>query len=172
MPISNVLIAKALGPHSSHRRADGVAHRDSVRIEVPQAEDVDPEMIGSNALAVKWIDATRFAEVVARRHRVKTIFGEGVFSRKQLEPRLVDFNHQRILAATDRAVAAGELGEVALDFEPDGAAMAAAFVLAHRSTGHRWALRRDHDCHLSDWSEATQQTSQPFAFTSACGSFL
>src|SRR6185503_20776186 len=92
-------------------------------------------MIGSNALAVKWIDATRFAEVVARRHRVKTIFGEGVFSRKQLEPRLVDFHHQRILAATDRAVAPGELGEVALDFEPDGAAMATAFVPAYRSTG-------------------------------------
>src|SRR5258708_23556 len=61
---------------SCHRSADGLTHRDAVGLEAMQAEDVDSEVVGSNALAMKWIDTTGFAEEVASCPRMETILGE------------------------------------------------------------------------------------------------
>src|ERR1700686_2945274 len=122
--------------YSGHRSADGLTHRDAIRLKATQAEDVDSEIIGGDPLAMKWVDAARPAEEVASCHRVKSVLGEGVLTGERLEPGLVDFHHQRVLAATDRTVALGELGNIGLDLEANGAAMATAFVLAHRPTAH------------------------------------
>src|ERR1700704_2859713 len=90
-----------LDPYSCHPRADGLTHRDPVGLEATQAEDVYSEMIGGDALAMKRVDPTRLAEEVASRHRMESIFGKGVLTGQQLEPGLVDFHHQGVLAATD-----------------------------------------------------------------------
>ena len=66
-----------------------------------QAEHVDTKVVGCDTLAMEGIDATRFAEVVARRLRMKLILDQRFLARKDLEPAFVDFHHQGILAPTN-----------------------------------------------------------------------
>jgi hypothetical protein len=85
--------ADPIDPYSCHPGADGLTYRNAVWLEAVQAEDVDSEVVGSDPLAMKWIDATGFAEEVASCHRVETILGERVLPREQFEPGLVDLHH-------------------------------------------------------------------------------
>ena len=59
---------------------------------------------------------------------LSAVLGELRVAGEQAELRFVHLHHQRVPAPADRAVAARQLGEVGLDFEAHGAAVAAAAV--------------------------------------------
>src|SRR5689334_7883386 len=126
-----------------HADAVGVTHWNACRIEIFETEHVDAEMVGRHALAMKRIDAARPAEKMSRRSRMESIFGQRVFACDQLETILVHFHHQRVLAATDRAVAGGQLGKIGLDLEAHGAAMAAATQVLEWPRPNGRGMRRD-----------------------------
>src|SRR5689334_16359487 len=90
---------------------------------------------------MKRIDAADLAEEMSRRHRVEAILGQCIATRKKLELRFVHLDHQRVLAAADRAVAGRELREIAFDTEHDGAAMAAAAMHALVPVHRQWLSR-------------------------------
>src|SRR3954464_705476 len=122
-------------PPLFHPRAHSAADGNACGIEVVEAEDVDAEVIGCDALAVERVDAARLAEEVTRRMRMEAILGKRVLTGQKLEPRFVHLDHQRVLAPADRAVARGELGKIGLDAKRDRTAVAAPVVRAHRA-GH------------------------------------
>src|SRR5262252_8816754 len=104
---------------SLHRSAHRTAYRNPGGVEVVETEDVDAEIVGRDALAMEGIDAAFLAEEMARGHGVEPVLGEPILPGEQLEPSLVNSHHQRILAATDRAVARRQLGKIGLDLELD-----------------------------------------------------
>src|SRR6188472_4078124 len=101
---------------SLHAGTNRLAHRNIRWVEVGEAKDVDAEIVGRHALAVKRIDAACLAEIVT--------CGQRALARQQAKPVFVHLDHERILAPANRAVAGGELRDVGLDFEGYGAAMA------------------------------------------------
>ena len=121
---------------SRHRRADGLPDRYSFRIEVLEAEDVDAEKIRRHALPMERVDAACAAEEVSRRHGVETIFDQRFLPTEQSKLALVDPDHQRVLASADRAIALRQLGEVGIDLERNGPAMAGAAIGLQRPDFH------------------------------------
>ena len=101
-----------------------------------KTEDIDAEVVGRHALAVKGIDAACLAEEMARGHCVESILGQRVFARKQAEPAFVHLDHQCVLAPTNRTVACRQLGEVCLDLESDRATMTTAAIPLHWTAVH------------------------------------
>src|SRR5215831_12369337 len=104
---------------SLHRGAHRLPDRYARRIESVQAEHVDPEVIGRDTLAMKRINTARLAEVMPSRQRVETILRQRILSGQEPEPRFVHLDHQRVLAATDRAIAGGQFREIGRDLELD-----------------------------------------------------
>ena len=121
---------------SFHRGSRGSPNRDTRWVEAFQAEYVDAEIFRSDSLTVERINAARLAEEMARGHGVKAVFGERVFPGEQFEPAFVNFDHQRILAAANRAIAGSQLRNIGLYFEADRPAMAIAPILPGGTNRH------------------------------------
>src|SRR5258706_1137532 len=86
---------------SGHRRAGGHPNRNARRIEPVEAENVDAQIVGRDALAVERIDAAHLAEEMPGGAGVEAVFGQRVFAGQQLETALVHLDHQRIPAPAD-----------------------------------------------------------------------
>ena len=114
---------------SRHASTDGLAYGNALGIKVVQAEDIDPEVVGRHALAVKGVNPADLTEEVPRCLGMELVFRERIFASEQAKLVLMDLDHQRILAPTDGAVAHRELWEVRFDLKANCAAMAAAEVL-------------------------------------------
>ena len=125
---------------SRHARADSSPHWNVGRVKVLQAEDIDPEVVRRDTLAVERIDATGSAEVVRGRIGVELIGTQRLFAGEKTELTLMDLDHQGILAATDGAIASRQLGEVRGDLEPDRAAVTTARVSLVRPSRHGCAV--------------------------------
>lgn len=119
------------------------SHRDAGRVETAQAKHVDAKEVRRHAFAMERIYAARSTEVVAGRLRVKLVLDQAVASTQQPKPRFVNLDHERVLAAADRTIAGRQLGEVGLDLEVDGAAVAAARVSSNGSSTHTRPFRSD-----------------------------
>ena len=116
-----------------HGIANGLPDGNPGRIETFQAVHIDPEEIRRHALPVERVDAAHLAEEVPGRARVELVLGQELLALEQPEPAFVDLDHQGVLLPADGAVAPGQLGEVRLDLEADGAAMAAAGITLERT---------------------------------------
>ena len=101
-----------------------------------QAEHIDAHVIRREALAVKWIDAANFTEEMPRSFCVKPVFGDRVSPGKKRELRFMHLDHERILAAANRAVAGGEFRKIGFDLEANGTAVTTASVSLKRSVSH------------------------------------
>src|SRR5215813_14899483 len=115
-------------PFLLHRGAHRPAHGNPGRIEPIQAEHVDAEVVGRNPLAMEMVDVAGLAEVMPCGHRVEPVLDQRILAGEELEVRLVNFDHQRVLAATDRAIAGGQLRKIGLDLELHRATMTAATI--------------------------------------------
>jgi hypothetical protein len=82
------------------------------------------------------INAADLTKEVARGHGVKAVFTQGVFASEQFELALVNLNHQRILAATNGAIARRQLRKIGLDLEANLSAMTTATVLLGSAIRH------------------------------------
>lgn len=78
-----------------------MTHRDSLWAEPIQTEHIDAEVVRSNPLAMKGIDAAHLAEKVPRSFGVKLVLREQFLACKQSEFALVDFDHQRVFLPAD-----------------------------------------------------------------------
>src|SRR5690242_14866204 len=124
-------------PCSGHAGADGLPDGNAGGLELVQAVHVDAEIIGCDALAMEWVDATDLAKKMARRLRVEPVLGEEVLTGQQAKLVLVHLHHQSVLAPADGTVAHRELGKIGVDLEAHGSAMAASGIRLHRSSAHR-----------------------------------
>jgi hypothetical protein len=121
---------------SFHRGANRLTHRNARRVELIQTEDIDAQVVGRDSLPMERVDAAPLAEEVTRRHGVESVLGEPALAGYQPELTLMDLHHQRVPAATDRAVTGSQLRKIGFDLELDRAAMAAAAVFANWPTCH------------------------------------
>jgi hypothetical protein len=120
-------------PLSFHRGSRGSPHWYARWVEAFQAENIDTEIFRRDTLPMERINAASPAKEVARGHGVKAVFAERVFASEQLELALVNLDHQRILAAANRAIAGRQLGKIGLDLEANQSAMTTAPVFPGRS---------------------------------------
>ena len=68
---------------SRHAGTDGLAYGNALGIKVVQAEDIDPEVVGRHALAVKGVNPADLAEEVPRCLGMELVFRERIFAREQ-----------------------------------------------------------------------------------------
>ena len=127
------------GLHSVHTLADRRANRDTSGVEAIEAMNIHPEIIRVHPLAVERINPADLAEEVAGGVGVELIFSQALRAGQQRELALMHFDHQRILAGTDRTIASRDFGEIRGDGKAHCAAVAGA-GMAHLAAGHRNSL--------------------------------
>ena len=66
-----------------------------------QAEDIDAQIVGCDALAMEGVDATDAAEVMASCLGVELILSKRFLARHDPELAFVNLHHKRVLSSTN-----------------------------------------------------------------------
>lgn len=102
---------------------------------------------------MKRINTAYLAEKVSGRFGMKLILGELVIALKQCEIIFVHFNHQRVLATADGAIAGSQFREISTDPEFDRTAVTATVEGLFRARAHlKVSLNSLIDCYR--WLQA------------------
>jgi hypothetical protein len=112
--------------HSCHRGTNRKPNIDSFGVEPVQAMDIDAQIVGCDALAMKRVNAADFAEEVTRGFGVELIFAQGVLARQQPKFAFMNLDHERVFAFADGAIAHRQLWEICVDFKLNRCAVAAS----------------------------------------------
>jgi hypothetical protein len=108
--------------------AIGFANRNVGEIGIFETEDVDAVVVRRSTLAMERIDTTDLAEEMPRGAGKELILAERFLSLQQVEVIFVHFNHERVLLATDAAIAGCQLRKVRFYAKHHSATMAAALI--------------------------------------------
>src|SRR3546814_4121757 len=111
------------GAHQAQLRTSGRPNRKRGSIIIVEAEDIDTEMIGSGALAMKDIEAAASAEKMLGPPAVPFIECEQVLPLFDTQRRLRHFHHPRATFHAQRTIACGQLGRLVGDGKEHAAAM-------------------------------------------------
>ena len=108
---------------------------------IVKAVHVYSKVIRCNSLAMERVDATDLAEEVDSGSGMEAVLGEKLCSGQQSEVTLMHFDHKRVLAFADGAVAHSELRKIRLNLKMHCTAVAGSCVALHWSRTHCGACR-------------------------------